>query len=52
LRLNSRAAREEERMATILEAGRQMLRGEREPFPVARLLGMVLKAIEPGRAGR
>jgi uncharacterized protein (TIGR00369 family) len=37
-------------MATLLEAGRQMLRGEREPFPVARLLGLALKAIEPGRA--
>jgi uncharacterized protein (TIGR00369 family) len=37
-------------MPTILEAAQQMLRGEREPFPVARLLGLVLKAIEPGRA--
>jgi uncharacterized protein (TIGR00369 family) len=27
-----------------------MLRGEREPFPVARLLGLVLKALSPGRA--
>ena len=35
---------------TILEMGRQMVRGEREPFPIARLLGLVLKAIEPGRA--
>jgi uncharacterized protein (TIGR00369 family) len=37
-------------MATMLEAGRQIVRGERELFPVARLLGMVMKAIEPGRA--
>jgi uncharacterized protein (TIGR00369 family) len=37
-------------MATMLEVGRQMLRGEREPFPLARLLGLVLKSIEPGRA--
>jgi uncharacterized protein (TIGR00369 family) len=37
-------------MATILEMGRQLLRGEREPFPLARLLGLTLKAIEPGRA--
>jgi uncharacterized protein (TIGR00369 family) len=40
----------EEDVATILEAGQQMLRGEREPFPVARLLGLVLKALSPGRA--
>src|SRR3954451_21639481 len=37
-------------MATMLEVGRQMVRGERELFPVARLVGLVLKAIEPGRA--
>jgi uncharacterized protein (TIGR00369 family) len=37
-------------MPTILEAGRQMMRGEREAFPIARLLGLVLTAIEPGRA--
>ena len=37
-------------MATILEVGRQMVRGERELFPVARLVGMVMKEIEPGRA--
>jgi uncharacterized protein (TIGR00369 family) len=40
----------EEDVATILEAGQQMLRGEREPFPLARLLGLVLKALSPGRA--
>src|ERR671927_603811 len=37
-------------MPTILEVGRQIVRGERETFPVARLLGLVLKAVEPGRA--
>jgi uncharacterized protein (TIGR00369 family) len=37
-------------MATLLEYGRQLLQGEREPFPVARLLGLVLKSVEPGRA--
>src|SRR4051794_35452414 len=37
-------------MATMLEVGRQMVRGEREPFPVARLLGLVMTALEPGRA--
>jgi uncharacterized protein (TIGR00369 family) len=37
-------------MATMLEVGQEMVRGEREPFPVARLLGLVLKAVEPGRA--
>jgi uncharacterized protein (TIGR00369 family) len=37
-------------MATLLEFGGQLLRGEREPFPVARLVGLALKAVEPGRA--
>ena len=37
-------------MATILETARQMLRGEQPPPPIGRLLGFVLKAIEPGRA--
>jgi uncharacterized protein (TIGR00369 family) len=37
-------------MATILEGARQMLRGEQPPPPIGRLLGFVLKAIEPGRA--
>jgi uncharacterized protein (TIGR00369 family) len=37
-------------MATMLEIGREMVRGERELFPVARLVGMVMKTIEPGRA--
>lgn len=34
----------------MLEVGRQILRGERETFPVAKLLGLVLREIEPGRA--
>jgi uncharacterized protein (TIGR00369 family) len=37
-------------MATMLEFGQQMVRGEREPFPLARLLDLVMKAIEPGWA--
>lgn len=37
-------------MTTMLESARQIVRGERETFPVARLLGLVLKEIEPGRA--
>ena len=37
-------------MATMLEVGRQMVRGERGPFPVARLVGLAMTAIEPGRA--
>ena len=37
-------------MATMLEMGQQMVRGEREPFPVARLVGLAMTAIEPGRA--
>ena len=35
---------------TILEVGRQMVSGQRELFPVARLLGMTMTLIEPGRA--
>jgi uncharacterized protein (TIGR00369 family) len=35
---------------TILEVGRQMASGERELFPVGRLLGMTMKLIEPGHA--
>jgi uncharacterized protein (TIGR00369 family) len=41
---------QEASMATIHEVGLQMIRGERELFPVARLLGLVMKALEPGRA--
>ncbi len=37
-------------MASLLEVGRQMVRGERELFPVARLLGLAFVEIEPGRA--
>jgi uncharacterized protein (TIGR00369 family) len=37
-------------MTTILEQGQKVLRGELPPPPVARLLGFVLKSIEPGRA--
>jgi uncharacterized protein (TIGR00369 family) len=37
-------------MPTMLEIGQQMVRGERELFPVARLLGMKMLAIESGRA--
>src|SRR5947207_15743799 len=38
-------------MATILELAQKMQRGEAPPPPIGRLLGFVLKAIEPGRAG-
>ena len=37
-------------MATILDLAQKVLRGEQPPPPVARLVGFVLKAIEPGRA--
>jgi uncharacterized protein (TIGR00369 family) len=37
-------------MATILEFARKVQRGEAPPPPISRLLGFVLKAIEPGRA--
>lgn len=37
-------------MATMLEIGQQMVQGEWEPFPLARLLGLVMKNIGPGRA--
>jgi uncharacterized protein (TIGR00369 family) len=37
-------------MATILDLAQRMLRGEAPPPPLARLLGFVLKLIEPGRA--
>src|SRR5829696_3585391 len=37
-------------MATILEVGLEMVRGERELFPVARLLGMAMTELAPGRA--
>jgi uncharacterized protein (TIGR00369 family) len=37
-------------MPAMLEIARGMLRGEQPPPPVARLIGFVLKEIEPGRA--
>ena len=37
-------------MGTILESAQKMLRGELPPSPVGRLLGFILKAVEPGRA--
>jgi acyl-coenzyme A thioesterase PaaI-like protein len=37
-------------MTTILENARRVQRGEAPPPPVGRLLGFVLKSIEPGRA--
>ena len=37
-------------MATMLEVGQQIVRGERETFPLARLVGLVFKELEPGRA--
>src|ERR1700680_4812630 len=40
----------ETHMATILELAEKILRGEAAPPPISRLLGFVLKVIEPGRA--
>jgi uncharacterized protein (TIGR00369 family) len=37
-------------MTTILEQGQKVMRGELTPPPIARLLGFVLKSIEPGHA--
>src|ERR1700683_3508478 len=37
-------------MATIVELAQKMQRGEAPPPPIGRLLGFVLKVIEPGRA--
>jgi uncharacterized protein (TIGR00369 family) len=37
-------------MATILDLAQKKLRGELPPPPVGRLLGFVLKDVEPGRA--
>ena len=37
-------------MTTILELARKVQRGEVPPPPIGRLLGFVLKAIEPGHA--
>ncbi len=37
-------------MTNMLEQGQNVLRGEQPPPPIARLIGLVLKSIEPGRA--
>jgi hypothetical protein len=37
-------------MVTILEMAEKMLRGEQPPPPIGKLIGFVLKEIEPGRA--
>jgi uncharacterized protein (TIGR00369 family) len=37
-------------MTTILEFAQKLQRGEAPPPPIGRLLGLVLKAVEPGRA--
>jgi uncharacterized protein (TIGR00369 family) len=37
-------------MTTMLEQGQKIVRGEQTPPPIARLLGFVLKSIEPGHA--
>src|SRR5262245_10021204 len=37
-------------MPTILEAAEKIMHGEAAPPPIARLLGFILKAIEPGHA--
>ncbi len=37
-------------MTTILDLARKTLQGEAPPPPVGRLLGFVLKSVEPGRA--
>jgi uncharacterized protein (TIGR00369 family) len=37
-------------MTTILESARRVQRGEAPPPPIGRLLGFVLKVIEPGQA--
>ena len=37
-------------METILEMAQKMLRGEQPPPPIGKLIGFVLKEIEPGRA--
>src|SRR5579884_307795 len=37
-------------MATILELAQKMMLGEVPPAPIGRLLGFIIKAIEPGHA--
>jgi uncharacterized protein (TIGR00369 family) len=36
-------------MATILQQAHKVVRGEAPPPPISRLLGLVLKSVEPGR---
>src|SRR6516165_3165245 len=44
------ATSEEQCMTTILDLAQKTLRGELPPPPVGRLLGFMLKSVEPGRA--
>src|SRR5207244_13267811 len=44
------AISEEPYMTTILDLAQKTLRGEVPPPPVGRLLGFILKSIEPGHA--
>lgn len=37
-------------MATMLEGARRVMRGESPPPPVGKLLGFVIKSVEPGHA--
>jgi len=37
-------------MTTMLELGQKVLRGDLTPPPIARLLGFVMKSLEPGHA--
>jgi uncharacterized protein (TIGR00369 family) len=37
-------------MVTIFDLAKQLVRGDAQPPPIARLLGLVLKSIEPGHA--
>jgi uncharacterized protein (TIGR00369 family) len=37
-------------MTTMLELGQKILRGEQTPPPIARLLGFVMRSLEPGHA--
>jgi uncharacterized protein (TIGR00369 family) len=37
-------------MKTMLEYAEMILQGQADPPPIARLLGLIMKAIEPGRA--
>jgi uncharacterized protein (TIGR00369 family) len=37
-------------MSTMLEQGQELVRGKSTPPPIARLLGFVMKSVEPGHA--